>query len=465
VYYEAQRIHELPGRSGCNSGEAALEEVPVKVPTAGAEKVQHSEVEYWEIVHQLDKVLTSRWFNTSHRCSDLLRHVVEEALQGRATQLKERLIAIEVFHRSPSYDNSIDPIVRIVASDVRKRLAQYYNDTENSGQVRIELPVGSYAPQFFLPGQQEPATPESEPDLSIPALEKHPGPFNVDLAGSSRPHSGPVIRRQRMRWWMWPTLAVILILLAAAGARLMVRPSMRPQGFDAFWAPVLSTEQPVLMSIGDGSAARTQLPPKGQYTSPSTVATMSDKGSAPNNYQTSVFDDSMAAVKIAGVLGKKNKGFEMRSDKQITFADVSSRPVIVIGAHGNDWGERETKAMRFRFEADPATNLRWIVDRSRPGGRIGALNVALPRPASFEAFSLVARCFDPLTGQPVVIVAGNTSVGTASAADFVSDPGYLNAFAQSVPRNWNSKNVEFLISTSVVEGVAGRPKLVAYQLW
>ena len=53
----------------------------------------------------------------------LLRYVVEQTLSGNEENLKERTLGVEVFRRSPDYDTNLDPVVRLSAGEVRKRLA------------------------------------------------------------------------------------------------------------------------------------------------------------------------------------------------------------------------------------------------------------------------------------------------------------------------------------------------------
>ena len=74
--------------------------------------------------------------------------MVEQELNGASSELKERTIAIDVFGKDPYYDPAVDPVVRISAGEVRKRLAQYYQEFADPDQLRIELPVGSYRPEF-----------------------------------------------------------------------------------------------------------------------------------------------------------------------------------------------------------------------------------------------------------------------------------------------------------------------------
>jgi TolB-like protein/Flp pilus assembly protein TadD len=95
---------------------------------------------------QLDKVLASAGFARNERMSRFLRFVVERHLEGRDQELKESLIAIEVFGRPPGYDSKQDPIVRTEASRLRARLSEYYLAQGKDDAVVIELPRGGYIP-------------------------------------------------------------------------------------------------------------------------------------------------------------------------------------------------------------------------------------------------------------------------------------------------------------------------------
>src|ERR1039458_1027121 len=96
------------------------------------------------INEQLDRLLKSSFFSNSKRYPALLSHVVTRALEGQTSELKERALGIEVFDRAADYDTNIDPVVRITAGEIRKRLAQYYCEPEHEGELRIELRSGSY---------------------------------------------------------------------------------------------------------------------------------------------------------------------------------------------------------------------------------------------------------------------------------------------------------------------------------
>ena len=118
-----------------------------------------------EVQQQLNKILSSPIFHGSKRCQQFLEYVCEKALSGEAGALKERMIAIEVFGRQPQTDLGEDTIVRVGAREVRKRLAQFYVTPEGTtAEVRIDVPPGSYAPEFRYVG----AVHEEEAPVAAP---------------------------------------------------------------------------------------------------------------------------------------------------------------------------------------------------------------------------------------------------------------------------------------------------------
>ena len=97
-------------------------------------------------LHQLDRVLASPGFARNERLSRFLRFVVERHLEGRDAELKESVLAIEVFGRPPDYDPKQDPIVRKEAGRLRVLLSEYYLSEGRSDSTVIELPKGGYVP-------------------------------------------------------------------------------------------------------------------------------------------------------------------------------------------------------------------------------------------------------------------------------------------------------------------------------
>lgn len=100
------------------------------------------------IIGQLERILSSSIFENSGRLSRFLRHTVECAAQRQSQELKEYSLAISVFDKPESFDPRFDPIVRVEAGRLRTRLRQYYETMGREDALIIDLPKGSYVPQF-----------------------------------------------------------------------------------------------------------------------------------------------------------------------------------------------------------------------------------------------------------------------------------------------------------------------------
>jgi hypothetical protein len=169
---------------------------------------------------QLAKILESPHFRNSKRSQALLRFILESALSGDHAPLKERSIGAAVFGREITYDTAQDPIVRNAAIEVRKRLAQYYLEPEHAGELRIDIPIGSYVPSFRV------ESPAAEPIKQ----------------------ASPAFTLANAHKWMLAALALALILIAAAFLWTTRRTSASE--LDSFWDPMFRDGKTIQICIG-----------------------------------------------------------------------------------------------------------------------------------------------------------------------------------------------------------------------
>src|SRR3982750_2611793 len=94
----------------------------------------------------LKHVVSSSQFSNAPKLARFLRFIVETVLAGDSDQIKESLIAVEVYGRRPNYNPQIDSTVRVEASRLRARLRQYYESAGQDQPVEIDLPKGKYIP-------------------------------------------------------------------------------------------------------------------------------------------------------------------------------------------------------------------------------------------------------------------------------------------------------------------------------
>lgn len=95
-------------------------------------------------------MLASTSFAGAERPARLLRFIVTESLHGRAAELKETVLGVQVLGRSPGFDPKLDPIVRVEISRLRTRIDLYYGSQGQDDKVQIILPKGTYVPVFQL---------------------------------------------------------------------------------------------------------------------------------------------------------------------------------------------------------------------------------------------------------------------------------------------------------------------------
>ena len=160
-----------------------------------------------EVQAELDRILASEAFRRVERPARFLRHLVATTLRGEGHLLKESLLGVEVFDRSPSWDPRLEPVVRQEAARLRKRLARYYENEAPDAPVRIEVPVGAYVPVFV-----KRALPLEAPrQLQDPPSEPAPVRRNFAWARSK-----------------WAVVGGILVLLVAGvGVWVKVKPQPR----------------------------------------------------------------------------------------------------------------------------------------------------------------------------------------------------------------------------------------------
>src|ERR1022692_1973126 len=174
--------------------------------------------------NHLKDVIEGDAFKGSHRSGQFLQYIIDQAIAGQFDSLKERVIGMELFGRSPSYDTGDDAIVRVTASDVRKCLLQNYGRYGATSEFRISLPSGSYIPEITRGSLGEARTLDEssairgttvKPDASsTPHPESAPIPADLVASFPALPHldTRPSKSFSRVRWLVSGILVVALNL-------------------------------------------------------------------------------------------------------------------------------------------------------------------------------------------------------------------------------------------------------------
>jgi len=84
---------------------------------------------------------------------------------------------------------------------------------------------------------------------------------------------------------------------------------------------------------------------------------------------------------------------------------------------------------------------------------------------NYRDFAIVARFTDINTGKPAVIVAGVARGGTIAAGEFLTDPDHLAELLHAAQLAGNKQNMEIVLSTQIIDGQPGTPKMEASYFW
>jgi hypothetical protein len=418
-----------------------------------------------DVRRQLELLFRSDTFRSSRRCQSFLEFVVDRTLAGRSAELREKVIGVEVFQRHPGYDSNDDPVVRATAGDVRKRLAQYYQEPARASELRIEMQPGSYVPDFRIP-HAEPATPGAE----------------AATLGGKRPVAPPASSGVRITRRSALSIAVVACTLAAGWWG--IRPAISTSRFDRFWAPVLSSGGSVLICVGQaklynfprsvGTEVERVLDPRRASDAAVPAFTQAGADTLLRNIQP-VWDryvplgDAEALSRFAILMDRKNKPYRVRGSALTSLADLREGAAVLIGAFSNDWTLRVSRDLRYRLARGEDFRL-YVEDTRNPASRewMGpkdGITTGNTEHADFEDYAILSRVFEPTTGRPMISIGGITHLATAAAGEFLTTPGALNDALEKAPAGWNRKNVQIVIQIKVIGHGATPPKVLALHVW
>jgi hypothetical protein len=411
------------------SRKPALQDPPPRLPP---EKVE-------EVLAELERVLGSPLFRASRRCQTLLRRITEVTVAGDFDSLKERPLGVEVFGRPADYDTSQDPVVRASAAEIRKKLAQYYQEAGHESEIRIELPSGSYLAEFHF------NTPRTIQPVATP-----------------KPRKRTLITAVAI-------VACACVLLAGANFAL---PAWHRSDLDDLWGPVLKTPGTVLVCVGLQAAynlrsAQAQdeiqgiIPPAGK--APRLPIREEDLVLLPDRYV--ALDDALCLVRLTSLLERYRKPYRVRAQRSTSFADLRDTPAVLIGAFDNPWTLRTADQLRFTFRKDSEQDTGMVHDSQHPDNSAWKLAKYWPNWDVPVDYAIVTRMVDTTTDRPVIIAAGLTQYGTIGAGEFLSNPEYFSEAVGRLPKDWQKKNLQIVLSVPVVNRISGRPRVLATHVW
>jgi hypothetical protein len=423
---------------------------PIDAREAEIRKIRESKEEVAELSKYLREIIEGKAFRGSHRSGQFLIYIVEHAIAGRSTGLKERVIGIELFRRSPSYDTGEDAIVRVTASDVRRRLLQHYGENGRSAKFYISLPPGSYIPEIIRgPRGDSDAQTLSRRVLEPHAVEHAPAEEVAtavpESQADSRPHPiasevpAHLPERTNSAWKFWILALVVIMLFNGALWVLAWRHSVRAAASNVSvlpWSAILNSSHATHLITSDPNIVFVQ-----EITG--TELSASDYANrkyipepnllSPEDLRLcQVFlwgDHSAAAVdtpialRIAAIVQNGSRKIDAHAARSVQLTDLKSDDnFILLGSpRSNPWSTLFTDELDFRFVFDKTTKQE-IIQNVHP--RKGELPAYVPTAggwATGQSYAVVAFLHNPDQDGHVLLLAGANAEGTEAAGKLVTD--------------------------------------------
>ncbi len=395
----------------------------------------------------MERILKHPLFHQSKRLPAFLRYIVDTSLsQNGQGSTKERTLGVEVFGRKPDYDNNSDPIVRVTATELRKKLAQYYYEDGHRDEIRIELPPGSYLPRFRRSLEQDTAAEQAElPSSETPTIVAAAIETPLEIVEGDEETLAPPGRRAIA----WPVITAVLCGLLTVVTGFVLQRTWRQSRspLDMFWSQLAGNANRVFIVmpvIGSDNPKTTDAPLRSVSVSPNLS-----------------LEDTDIAARIASQIERHGSQYQLVSSSEIGLDRLQTEPAVLIGALDNIWTMRLMQNLPFVFEEAPDHRTGRILDTSSGGTKTWMVDIDMPHTRITRDYGIVARYTNRMTGEPVVVVAGISSQGTQAAGRLLTSTEFDSIRSIAA----KAVNFEVIIETEAIEGHAGRPQIVASTTW
>jgi hypothetical protein len=411
----------------------------------------------------LQSIIESPAFKGSRRGQAFLQYIVDKALLGEIEALKERVLGVELFGRPASYDTSEDAIVRVTASDLRRRLHQFYAETESNGSVRIELPSGSYIPEFrSLERRTLPMEVASPPETSPSSLPTSVEPPKWSHAKASLPiaiivailfmtvagliwkdrFSGPQYRPTKVQPWA-------TLLHAGRTTRII------------FCDPDISLVQHLLgfrMTLSDYANRRYW--PAGLRLSPDTQKTLNAlRGTKV------AFVDSTIALNISTLAATAGHPVKTHTARGLQLLDFKTDDNFVLlgSPRSNPWFALFSDKLDFQFDFDMGTNQEIVVNRRPRGEELSRYLPTAQGGGTGQAYAVLAFVANPGQQGNVLLLAGTNAEATEAAGNLATNVQLLTRTLKEhgIDANRVPQPFEMLLRVSTMAGTPNAFDVIA----
>lgn len=402
------------------------------------------------------RIRASRHFERSPRLRSLLDYVCRRVIQESAPEISEAEIALHVFDRTHDFDATQDTIVRVQASQLRKKLAQYFAEEGSAEPLGLEIHKGGYLPRFH----PREVAPERQAD---------------------GPRDEPRRQRRLISILAFAVLALAVLCAWLAAERFAPSPALAVQtrpSLDALWSQLLRADQPTNIVVADSSLALVQYllgkPPVSvsAYTDRSYLKEL--EGVPPDvrrtlealikRQYTSLADAEMAA-RIMRLAGQGAVDVSVAYARDYHLRRFRRANVILLGnQYSTPWVEVFERHLNFRLVHQDRDKM--VLHNLQPLPGEAADYVTVRRPEAEESYGVVAFLPNLDDTGSVLLLAGTDMEGTEAAGTFVTTEEMLAGLRSKLTPSGAGRlpRFEALLRVRKAAGAVRETTLVAHRL-
>jgi hypothetical protein len=417
----------------------------------------------------IERVAASEQFSRSARLRDFLLYVGKQSLKVGCPEIHEHEIGARVFGRPTSYDRSADNIVRVNATELRKRIESYFESNGANEPLIFEIPRGAYRLVFRRRPAEQPE--DGAATRAEPAQELAPAAETAASEGS-RPFG-------HIRRWVWPLVSLSLVIACAAlylqnrTMRKALYPWDSQPALATFWSGFLNSHQQTDLVMPDDSASVMQ-----DIThNPITLGDYMSRG-----FVTQIQSSNMSADRkqdVSEVLGHNLVTFGAVRAAQAVLGEIPAtyphyltlaryftadqikrdNVVLIGGKKAVPWDDLFDDQLNFVTDYDFAHKMPIVRNRNPKPGEQAVYTVSRTS-SNFTEYAVIAYLPNPSHTGNIIILAGTDSNATGAAAAFLTSENQMqnlrNTFGVS-----RFPYFEVLLKTARLSGTFFDAQLVA----
>ena len=421
----------------------------------------------------IERVAASEHFRRSARLRDFLLYVGRESLKEGHHDINEQEVGAKVFGRSATYDRSQDNIVRVNATELRKRIDAYFATEGADEPLVLEIPRGGYKPVFHrrlaLPEEPRTATHES-PAASVPASGQ------IDRRAVT---GGPRIGTHIL--WAALALALAVVSIVLFQQNRSLRTSLNAwDGKPAvaeFWGDFLRFHRQTDIVLPDDSLSLIE----DLVHHPITLADYLNRTFMRQVQQSELSADRKSdldqvfahnLVTFGGVRAAQQVTTEIPQSfptnltlSRYYVADAIKRNNVVLvgGKKANPWVYLFDDEMNFSLDYDYEHGQAFIANRHPRAGEQPTYSGTMD-PNALVGYSVIAYLPNPSHTGNVIVLAGSDSDATDAAAEFLTSEEKMEAF-QNTLHTKSFPYFEILLKTSRLSGTSFSAEMLAYRTY